>query len=70
MTAQVIGTSTLLEDGHDHREQSVTPRRIVVVGSSGAGKSTMAAALSQRLGLPHIELDALRHGPNWVEVPD
>ena len=25
---------------------------------------------AQRLGVPHIELDALRHGPNWTETPD
>jgi adenylate kinase family enzyme len=42
-----------------------TPRRIVVKGTSGAGKSTFGAALAGRLGLPFIELDALHHGPNW-----
>ena len=41
-------------------------RRIVVKGSSGAGKSTLAAELARRLGLPHIELDALHHGPSWA----
>ncbi len=25
---------------------------------------------AKRLGIPHIELDALRQGPNWVEIPD
>ena len=70
MTAREISTGSGLEVGHHLREQSALPRRIVAVGSSGAGKSTMAAALSHRLGLPHIELDALRHGPNWAEVSD
>ena len=46
-----------------------TGRRIVVKGTSGAGKSTVAAELARRLGVPHIELDALHHGPNWV-APD
>ena len=41
------------------------PRTIVVKGTSGAGKSTFAAELAPRLGLPYIELDALHHGPNW-----
>lgn len=41
------------------------PRRIVIKGTSAAGKSTVAAALAKRLGLTHIELDALHHGPNW-----
>jgi len=39
--------------------------RIAVVGTSGSGKTTMARALAERLGVPHIELDALHWGPNW-----
>jgi adenylate kinase family enzyme len=45
-------------------------RRVVVGGSTGAGKSTFARALGARLGVPVIELDALRHGPGWTETPD
>lgn len=45
-------------------------RRVVVAGSTSAGKSTFARALAARMGLPVIELDALRHGPNWSETPD
>jgi len=40
-------------------------RRILIKGSPGAGKSTLAAALARNLDLPFIELDALHHGPNW-----
>jgi adenylate kinase family enzyme len=40
-------------------------RRIVVKGTSGAGKTTVAAELTRRLGLLHVELDALHHGPDW-----
>jgi adenylate kinase family enzyme len=40
-------------------------RRIAVIGNSGLGKSTLAPALSRRLGLPHIELDALNWQPGW-----
>jgi adenylate kinase family enzyme len=43
------------------------PRRISVRGSSGSGKSTVAAELASRLGLTYIELDGLHHGPNWSE---
>ncbi len=47
------------------------PRTIVVKGTSGAGKSTFAAELASRLGLPYIELDALHWGPNWsAATPD
>src|SRR5687768_783190 len=45
-------------------------RRIHVIGTSCSGKSTFAAALAARLGLPHVELDTLHWEPNWVEVPD
>jgi len=44
-------------------------QRIIVVGTTGAGKTTVAQALSQRLGYPHIELDAMYWGPNWTPAP-
>jgi adenylate kinase family enzyme len=42
-------------------------RRIVVLGASGNGKTTVARTLAARLGVQHVELDALHHGPNWSE---
>jgi adenylate kinase family enzyme len=45
-------------------------RRIAIVGTTGSGKTTLARQLSGRLGIPHVELDAIRHGPNWKEMPD
>lgn len=46
-------------------------RRIVVHGPSGSGKSTLADQLARALNVPHIELDALHHLPNWgVPPPD
>ncbi len=42
-----------------------TGRRFVVVGTSGSGKTTMARRIARRLGIPHIELDALYWGPHW-----
>jgi len=43
--------------------------RVAVVGTSGAGKSTFARALSQQLGVAYIELDALYWGPGWTKPP-
>jgi adenylate kinase family enzyme len=45
------------------------PSKIVVIGTSGSGKTTVARELARRLGVPHVELDALFHGPGWVETP-
>ena len=39
--------------------------RIVVVGTSGSGKSTMARGLGQALGLRVVELDAINWQPGW-----
>lgn len=43
--------------------------RIHVVGTSGSGKTTLARRLAGRLGIPHVELDALYWGPNWTPAP-
>ena len=43
--------------------------RVVVVGCSGSGKTTFARQLTQLLGTPHIELDALYWLPDWVLRP-
>jgi adenylate kinase family enzyme len=61
--------------GHDDRQRRrlVTEHigpRISVIGCSGTGKSWTASRLAEALGLPHIELDAIRHGPGWTETPD
>jgi adenylate kinase family enzyme len=44
--------------------------RVVVVGTSGSGKTTFARTLAERLAVPHVELDALHWAPAWTERPD
>jgi adenylate kinase family enzyme len=45
-------------------------QRVVVVGTSGSGKTTVAARMAEKLGLYHIELDSIHWLPNWSELPD
>ena len=40
-------------------------QRISVVGNSGSGKTTIARAIAAALGIPHLELDAVYHQPDW-----
>jgi len=44
-------------------------KRVVVVGVTSAGKSTLAQNLANRFGYKFIELDALHWEPNWQEAP-
>ena len=44
-------------------------QRIVVIGTTGSGKSRLAAELSQRTGLRIIELDQLYWGRDWQGAP-
>jgi len=44
-------------------------KRVIVIGSSCSGKTTLARRLAELLGSPHIKLDALHWGPDWSEVP-
>lgn len=42
------------------------PRRILVNGTSGAGKTTIAQRIAEATGLPYTEIDGLYHGPGWT----
>ncbi|HJU36643.1 MAG TPA: hypothetical protein VJ716_04395 [Gaiellaceae bacterium] len=44
-------------------------KRIAVIGCCCAGKTTLSRELSRRLGVPHVELDALHHDAGWQEAP-
>lgn len=39
--------------------------RVVVIGISGSGKSSLACELAALAGAPHVELDALFWEPEW-----
>ena len=36
-----------------------------MVGNSGSGKTTLAGRLAKALSVPHLELDAVFHQPDW-----
>jgi len=46
-------------------------RRIMICGPSNSGKSTLAAAIGRKLGIPAVHLDQIHHIPNsnWVKRP-
>ena len=44
-------------------------RKVLVIGSGGAGKSTFARRLGAALGIEVIHLDAHYWRPGWVEPP-
>jgi adenylate kinase family enzyme len=42
--------------------------RIVVTGTSGAGKTTLSRRLATLLEVPHVELDAIKWQPGWCDL--
>jgi adenylate kinase family enzyme len=44
-------------------------KRVVVIGVTSSGKSTLAEELARHFDLNHIELDALNWEPNWQAAP-
>ena len=43
--------------------------RIIVIGTTGSGKTTLAREVARRLDLPHGEQDAWYHEPGWRAAP-
>jgi adenylate kinase family enzyme len=44
-------------------------KKVVLIGSGGSGKSTIARQLGEKLKIDVYHLDALFWKPNWVGVP-
>ena len=42
--------------------------RIIIIGCGGAGKSTLARQLGEKLDIPVVHLDKLFWKPGWVQV--
>lgn len=45
-------------------------QRIVVIGTSGCGKTVLARHLAHSLACPYVELDELFWGPRWMPKPE
>lgn len=45
-------------------------KKIIVIGTTGSGKSRLASSLSQGLNIPHYQLDAFQFIANWEIVSD
>src|SRR5215813_3241988 len=43
-----------------------TRQRIMIIGTTGSGKTTLASQLAKRLALSQVELDALYWNPQWT----
>ena len=44
-------------------------KKVLVIGSGGAGKTTLARLLAARLDIELIHLDSIYWNPGWVEMP-
>lgn len=63
--------SMVAAGGSQESARMTTSKRFAVIASaSGNGKTTLGQELARRLAVPFVQLDALVHGPDWVETPD
>jgi adenylate kinase family enzyme len=60
---------SLAMQGDSFHSPPCAGQRIAVIGTACSGKTTLAARLAHRLGVRHVELDALNWQPNWTQTP-
>lgn len=53
-----------------YRRAVPSPTRYLIHGVTGSGKTTLAADISARTGLPWHSMDELTWEPGWVPVPE
>ncbi|MFS8098493.1 AAA family ATPase [Lentzea alba] len=46
------------------------PRRVLVAGNAGSGKSTLCLRIASQCDLRRVELDSLYWGPQWTPRPE
>ena len=56
-----------LKDSSAENNELNKNSKILIVGTSGSGKSTLARTLSEKIGVPDIELDNLFWKENWTQ---
>src|SRR3954470_19042892 len=54
---------------HDPSNSLAACARIVILGRTGSGKTTLARQLAAALHVPHVELDSLYFGPDFSTAP-
>lgn len=57
------------EAGRDPATSLADCDRIVIVGRTGSGKTTLGRKLAEELGVTHVELDSLYFGPDFSTAP-
>ena len=65
---QIQAVSCFLDNGEADPSTAARGRRIALIGLRGAGKTTLGAALAQRLGCPFVELDKLIEREHGAEI--
>lgn len=63
----VLATEAIRSDAGGSLEQRPPALRVLVIGTSGSGKSTFAGRLAARTGIPHLELDLINWRPGWYD---